>query len=120
MTYCFFNFNNFLITHESYKFTPAVVNSCGQIRPHLTIVVSQLQLTAVVSSIVILRVSIEKIKKSRLIRNTTKLCTSSMCIFIEVSLKFRSIQTKSRFNLIFRPSRTKSQFFSKCESENVT
>jgi len=44
---------------------------------------------------------VEKIKKSRLIQNATKLCTSSICIFIEVSVKFRSIPTKSRFILIF-------------------
>jgi len=40
-----------------------------------------------------------------------KLCTSSICIFIEVSIKFHSIPTKSRFILIFRPNHAKSQFF---------
>ena len=48
-------------------------------------------------------------KKSPLIRNVTKLCTSSICIFIEVSVKFRRILNKFRFILIFRPKRIKSQ-----------
>jgi len=47
-------------------------------------------------------------KKSRLIRNVTKLFTSSICIFIEVSVKFRRILNKFRFILIFRPKRVKS------------
>jgi len=59
-------------------------------------------------SIANLRVLVEKIKKSRLIRNVTKLFTSSICIFIEVSVKFRKIMNKFRFILIFRPKRVKS------------
>jgi len=47
-------------------------------------------------------------KISRLIRNVTKLLTSSICIFIEVSVKFRKILNKFRFILIFRPKRVKS------------
>jgi len=61
-----------------------------------------------ISSIAILRVSVEKIKKSRLIRNVMKLFTSSICIFIEVSVKFRRILNKFRFILIFRSKRVKS------------
>ena len=38
-----------------------------------------------------------------------KLFTSSICIFIEVSVKFRRIQNKFRFILILRPKRVKSQ-----------
>jgi len=48
-------------------------------------------------------------KQSRLIRNVSKLFTSSICIFIEVSIKFRSIPTKCRFILIFQLKRVKSQ-----------
>jgi len=59
-------------------------------------------------SIAILRVLIQKIKKSRLTRNVTKLFTSSICIFIEVSVKFRRILNKFRFILIFQPKRVKS------------
>jgi len=55
-----------------------------------------------------------KKKISTLIRNVTKLFTSSICIFLVVSIKFRSISTKSRFILIFWPNHAKSQFFSKC------
>jgi len=47
-------------------------------------------------------------KKSRLIRNVTKLFKLSICIFIEVSIKFRRILNKFRFILIFRPKRVKS------------
>jgi len=48
-------------------------------------------------------------EKKRLIWNVTKLCTSSIRIFIEVSIMFCSIPTKFRFILIFRPKRVKSQ-----------
>ena len=58
-------------------------------------------------------------KKSTLIHNVTKLCTPSICIFIEDSIKFRSISTKSRFISIFWPNHAKLQFF-KCESEKVS
>jgi len=51
-------------------------------------------------SIKILRVSVGK-KKSRLIQNVTKLFTSSICIIIEVSVKFRRILNKFRFILVF-------------------
>jgi len=47
-------------------------------------------------------------KKSRLIQNVTKFFTSSICIFIEVSVKFRRILNKFRFILIFRLKRVKS------------
>jgi len=42
-------------------------------------------------------------------RNVTKLFTSSICIFIDVSVKFCKILNKFRFILIFRPKRVKSQ-----------
>jgi len=48
-------------------------------------------------------------KKLRLIRNVTKLFTSSICIFIEVSVKFHRILNQFWFILIFRPKRVKSQ-----------
>jgi len=48
-------------------------------------------------------------KKSTLIRNVTKLFTSSICTFIEVSVKFRTVLNKFQFILIFRPKRVKSQ-----------
>ena len=51
----------------------------------------------------------KKNKKSRLILNVTKLFTSSICIFIEVCVKFRRILNKFRFILIFRPKYVKSQ-----------
>jgi len=80
----------------------------------------QLHLSAVSdkASIMILRVLVGK--KSRLIRNATELCKSSVCIFIEAFVKFRSILIKSQFILIFRSNRAKSQFFSKCAFRKVT
>jgi len=55
-------------------------------------------------------------------RNAKKICTYSICTFIWVYVEFRSNQTKSRFILIFRPNRVKSQFFfevwvQKCDLE---
>jgi len=66
-------------------------------------------------SIKILRVSVGK-KKSRLIQNVTKLFTSSICIIIEVSVKFRRILNKFRFILVFWPKYVKSQSEAKPEA----
>jgi len=58
-------------------------------------------------------------KKSTLIRNVMKLCTSSICIFIELSIKFRSILTNPQFILNFLLKRIKLQYFSNCASGKV-
>ena len=105
----YFDIKTFLKTQVNNQITPAVVNYYWQIWQQLTTADSSALKFS--SSIVILCVSIEKIKKIDTYSEWYRNLNIIYCIFIEVSVKFRSIQTNSRFILIFRPNRVKSQFF---------